>query len=289
MAGIKANKVQLAENWNVHPRLKYTWDVNATCGEWKNFSKAGFCGAVNRLKGKVMVVGDSMMRNMFQNLHNHLHLAQPEGYHLYTPRLCEHWKRQGKLPEDRYPCLCKGLGQYCRHSIVRVRNDRLTLLNRSPYVETVDGLEIFLPWFRLIKQWNVKAVLLNRGAHFAPSSEFAEELKLTMLVLRRRHPDLLVMYRATPPGHKDCFKYKGPTSSPQDTEGLPYGWGLFHEQNRVAQQIVESFGGVFLDVDTMTSVRPDGHYRETDCLHYCNPGPIDAWVKLFYNALIRLA
>ena len=39
---------------------------------------------------------------------------------------------------------------------------------------------------------------------------------------------------------------------------------------------------VFLDVEPMTRVRPDGHLRPDgpDCLHYCLPGVIDYWTLL---------
>lgn len=45
----------------------------------------------------------------------------------------------------------------------------------------------------------------------------------------------------------------------------------------------------------MSAMRPDGHPGTVargpdsgDCLHYCMPGPIDAWVDVFYNVLLEL-
>jgi len=43
-----------------------------------------------------------------------------------------------------------------------------------------------------------------------------------------------------------------------------------------------------LDVVPATSLRADSHMSSTnDCLHYCAPGPIDMWVELLYNAILR--
>ena len=36
----------------------------------------------------------------------------------------------------------------------------------------------------------------------------------------------------------------------------------------------------------MTSLRGDGHMMSGDCMHYCQPGPIDTWNFLLMNWLI---
>lgn len=68
---------------------------------------------------------------------------------------------------------------------------------------------------------------------------------------------------------------------------MPYNWAHFAEQNLLAEEIVERFRHTFLDFAAILNKRPDGHVGGTDCLHYCLPGPMDAFLPLFYN-VIRL-
>lgn len=143
----------------------------------------------------------------------------------------------------------------------------------------------------------MRAVLLNKGQHYAPLEAFEEELETTMLVLREKYPDLLILYRATVPGHANCEKIEIPLDYPQEEADLPYHWGSIGEQNAAAKRIVEKYGGVFLDIEPMMVLRGDGHrgYVNTpagpvhDCLHYCNPGPVDVWNRLVQNALSLLS
>ena len=49
---------------------------------------------------------------------------------------------------------------------------------------------------------------------------------------------------------------------------------------------VQSVGGLYLDVMGPTRLRHDSHLRPPgDCLHYCQPGPLDEWVNMLYNSL----
>jgi len=85
-----------------------------------------------------------------------------------------------------------------------------------------------------------------------------------------------------------------PLEAPQSNANLPFNWSFLHEQNVVAKDIVEKYGGVFLDIEPMTQLRGDGHrglvdpLKAPDCLHYCNPGPVEGWTRLLQNALSRI-
>jgi len=159
---------------------------------------------------------------------------------------------------------------------------------------SLSSLQFYLPWLTLIKTWGVKAVLLNRGAHITPTPLYKEELDTTMMVLRERHPDLLILFRATNAGHLKCENIEASLEAPQPNTNLPFNWSLIPEQNVVAREIVEKYGGVFLDIEPMTQLRGDGHRliveprKPPDCLHYCNPGPSDWWNRLLQNALSRI-
>jgi hypothetical protein len=78
-------------------------------------------------------------------------------------------------------------------------------------------------------------------------------------------------------GHKGCLDLHGPLKVAQEK----------------AKRIVHRAHFVFLDVDSMLSLRPDGHLGPrpgvlSDCLHYSIPGPLDVVFYLFYNTLLLL-
>ncbi|CAI5975703.1 unnamed protein product [Closterium sp. NIES-64] len=106
-----------------------------------------------------------------------------------------------------------------------------------------------------------------------------------------RFPEKLIIWRNTPPGHANCSGQKTPLKKRQDPGILPYNWDKFARQNKLAEVIVKRYGAAYMDVDSMTALRADGHkefvpaVNKVDCLHYCHPGPLDGWVEHLYNTL----
>ena len=93
-------------------------------------------------------------------------------------------------------------------------------------------------------------------------------------------------------GHLNCTDHLTPLSHRQDPSLLPpaWNWDKFAVQNERAKGFVGDYGALYMDVDTMTALRADGHLGTnlagiTDCLHYCNPGPMDTWVRMLHNIL----
>ncbi|GJP66901.1 hypothetical protein CLOP_g23779 [Closterium sp. NIES-67] len=163
---------------------------------------------------------------------------------------------------------------------------------------------VSLPWIDIIQPQNgddphshtllggyqpASILILNRGAHYKEDEVFRAELNETLNKARAAVPDLLIIYRSSPPGHKDCDILTDPLADRQNPGDLPYHWGDFARQNEIARELVRGVGGVFLDVDYMTALRPDGHSSPpADCLHYCLPGPPDEWTRLLYHMLLDL-
>lgn len=73
---------------------------------------------------------------------------------------------------------------------------------------------------------------------------------------------------ASPEVKKDCLE--------------EWNWPLFSNYNKIAKRIVEDFGGRYLDVFTLTGLRPEARLTN-DCLHMCLPGPFSEINKLMYN------
>ncbi|CAI5479421.1 unnamed protein product [Closterium sp. Yama58-4] len=182
--------------------------------------------------------------------------------------------------------LCDSVS-YGNTTIAMVRNDVLHT-NRTRHLDF--PRLVSFPWFNDVLPGSDTAVLvLNRGAHYVEDEEFTEQLNRTLTRVREVAPDILIIYRSTPPGHAHCENITAPLKEPQDPASLPFHWGEFGRQNKLAKQMVEAVGGVFMDVDPMTRLRGDGHMLPpNDCLHYCLPGPLDVWTQLLYNMLLQL-
>lgn len=145
-----------------------------------------------------------------------------------------------------------------------------------------------------------QVIVLNRGAHFRSDTHLREGLRSTLRHLRNRFPEKLLVFRSTAAGHADCTRHERPLEKPQDLKTLknpykfPYMWDQFPRQNAISKEVVEEVGGLFMDVQTMTSYRADSHQgflkeiNITDCLHYCLPGPLDGWSQLLFNTLTQV-
>ena len=118
-------------------------------------------------------------------------------------------------------------------------------------------------------------------------------MRIALRFLRNMHPNKLIIWRSTPTGHKDCDSHDKPIQELQASGSLPFNWGWFPHQNAIARPQVERVGVIFMDVDTMSMARVDGHLgylwekHKRDCLHYCMPGPMDTWVQLLQNIILN--
>ena len=148
------------------------------------------------------------------------------------------------------------------------------------------------PWVPFLEQHRNSIVILNRGAHYVDDGPFAAELRDTFVYLRKHHADALIIYRDTPIGHPEPYKYQQalPLSTPLDSSRYPlnmwqkYHYNSFDRQNLLARQIIAEAHplAVYMSVAASTNLRRDSHCDE---LHYCIPGPIDHWVAKLLDTL----
>ncbi|BDA42957.1 probable protein trichome birefringence-like 10 [Coccomyxa sp. Obi] len=95
-----------------------------------------------------------------------------------------------------------------------------------------------------------------------------------------------VFVRVSVAGHPQCQLAQGPYSDVlYQHEAYWHNWGEFKAHNDAWRHGIAALNDsrfVFVDVEPMTRVRPDGHLRPgaPDCLHYCLPGVIDYWTLL---------
>jgi hypothetical protein len=168
--------------------------------------------------------------------------------------------------------------------ISNVRNDRLSLT-----LESVVDAEHEQMWVSRLASENVSLLVLNRGAHYVEDAVLLAELTATLGYLRQNFPHISVVYRNTPLGHIDSVNtfLAEPLLVP-DSVLRPdpdfFHYGEFPRQNALVEDwLAQKFPMVLhWDVFTATVLRADS---QCDPLHYCIPGPIDNWVRMFFNML----
>ncbi|GJP48953.1 hypothetical protein CLOM_g8223 [Closterium sp. NIES-68] len=263
---------------------------------WLPFNASVFCERVGRGR-RILIIGDSKQYQMVQAFLNLM------AWGLKKPA------RDMVAVEERPKQCVDALGgstakmghEFCQwytfnssvcpgFKLDFIRNDHLSIFDSK------GAIFDHMPWAQpgVADIPSADVIVLNRGPHWTPTPQFTSGVQNALRFIRYNYPDKLVIYRNTPPGHKDCEDYDRPLEKRQETGSLPFNWGEFPKQNRAAKELVEQVGGVYLDVEEAVGLRADGHNgfmpnrNKTDCLHYCFPGPIDVYIQFMYNALIRL-
>ncbi|OAD75533.1 hypothetical protein PHYBLDRAFT_186429 [Phycomyces blakesleeanus NRRL 1555(-)] len=183
--------------------------------------------------------------------------------------------------------------RYLRNDILSI-NRRLDSAGEHPAVDIVEWP--FVPT-NIITAYPV--MILNRSPVRETDAVFTRTLSNTLRVLRETVPDMLIIYRSSSIGHPHCddtttggASDKGGPLDQRLTDDqeklLPFGWSELRRRNAMAKAMVEAVGGVYVDLGALTDVRPDGHVGGQDCLRYCIPGPLDAWVQILYKLFLEL-
>lgn len=277
--------------WDVRETLKYVWYTpSGVCGQWAPFREAELCRTPRKVN-HILLLGDSLqeqfvrvfVNNMVQNIPKPATWAVEE----WVPEECEDWIGGKKLKHS-----------YCR--VYRLASEGCSNFTvsflRNDYLQISGNKHVFdrMPWIRFWLLKDADVVVMNRGAHYMDDDHYISFLRSAVRHIRNKYPKKLIIYRYSAPGHANCTRYTKPLKWRQKPEDLPFHWGDFTRQNELARKVVEEVGGVHMDVDKMTALRPDGHQgwipeiKAFDCLHYCIPGPIDTWAQLLYNILLKL-
>ncbi|CAI5511839.1 unnamed protein product [Closterium sp. Naga37s-1] len=148
----------------------------------------------------------------------------------------------------------------------------------------------------LVISWPV-TLALPLSPHAMQTEELMlQEVRDTLEAVRDLYPDMLVIWRSAVGGHPSCQHFTRPLRTRPAllaAKGkIPDAWLRHAEMNAAIRPLLKEYGAVYMDVDSPTSLRPDGHHERMDgsinCHHYCMPGPLDHWVSLFHNLLLLL-
>ncbi|GJP70793.1 hypothetical protein CLOP_g1695 [Closterium sp. NIES-67] len=270
--------------------------LNSSSTSWLPFDPSDFCERVLKHR-RMLVVGDSKQHQLTQSLINALarDVRKPASKLMHEVHAPEGCAAVLDNDESRFQ------HDFCRSFIFNstlcpgfhldyIRSDRLWIFD--PRTPEYDRMPWVLPALSHLATADI--ILINRGAHWTTTEDFLSGVRSAARYIRQHFPDKLVIYRNTPPGHVECAGMDRPLKQPQDQELLPYYWKDLREQNEAVRKVVEESGAVYMDVEGMLALRWDGHVGmvpgrdKPDCLHYCQPGPLDVYPQFLYNILIRL-
>ena len=69
---------------------------------------------------------------------------------------------------------------------------------------------------------------------------------------------------------------------------LYHTWHVLNTSRSQINELTVQAGWHLLDVYSLSSLRPDAHVSSTDCLHFCLPGPINAWAAQLVTLLYEI-
>eukprot|EP00271_Cylindrocystis_brebissonii_P017835 TRINITY_DN4801_c0_g1_i1.p1 TRINITY_DN4801_c0_g1~~TRINITY_DN4801_c0_g1_i1.p1 ORF type:complete len:790 (+),score=66.25 TRINITY_DN4801_c0_g1_i1:208-2577(+) len=287
IAGEEADRAVVeGTQWTVRGSLKWEWKPPERC-PLEKFTHESFCRLLGP-KRSIFVLGDSLNVGIHRHFHSNIQMgvdsdADPT-VDLFESQPLRAWDIGLRFDICNGYSICHDV--WGADQGVEFRfcfNSRLTL-------STVP-LNDQAPWALVLAEWRPSIIIVNSGAHYRPDDEFETEVRAALWFIRETLPDALIIWRNTPPGHANCTDYDGPIKQRQSPIGLPFHWGDFAPQNEIAKALVKEVGGVYIDVDILSALRPDGHFENStgtsriDCLHWCQPGPLDTWIHLIYMAL----
>jgi hypothetical protein len=222
--------------------------------------------APSRMKGHILIVGDSVSELLAPSLRNMFLLGNNQS------------------------CPSK-TGEVVCHGQVRVdfiRNDWLTVTDKIKIVENEHERHEF-PWVPLLREKGneYSILILNRGAHYVSDEDLLRDLNETLTYITTNFPHLGILWRNTPQGDhgwKSHF-FSPPLKEPlKCSPNTKFYYDLFEGQNEVVKQWLEKYFPqiIYFDVYTSMAMRRDARF---DHIHPCVPGPVDTWSKFIYNIL----
>lgn len=251
--------------------LKYRWDPDSC--NLARFDRDNFCKLLDGKK--IGIIGDSMQQQL---AHSFI------GLQLGTIA------KQGYLVPPSYSTLYVPLCPRTQYDVT------LLFLRHNKFEGTEEDRSALSGLAR-----SSDYLIMNWGVHYQPWPQMVNATQNFIEVLEhdwklpQKKPERL-FWRSTVVAHADCANATGPVDMPHALHGNP-----FYNTDEImlqSQQIVEPMlrlspllNVTFLNIGEFTLMRPDGHrvvgHRgNEDCLHYCEPGPTDSWVELFYHHIV---
>lgn len=237
----------------------YTWDDDSLLP----FSRDTFCDTIKDYR-QVLFIGDSLIHGMFMSLS----LLLGTDYKLIAGIKIRFFTNVTVCGDKR---------------LVYVRNDDLA---ERP---TQRGSNKICKNFKSELQKS-DVVVVNRGIHYSPINDVMRDLKEFFGTIDYSRQKLF--YRTSVAGHPNCDQILTPfledqPQPPLTKKELGWHWDRMDYQNDVVLGYLSTNhpSVSIIDIVHETKLRGDLHIGGGDCLHYCLPGPMDHWNRVFMNKL----
>jgi len=147
-----------------------------------------------------------------------------------------------------------------------------------------------------IERSDADIVILTAGAHLKEIGDvwgifMALEEDIRVLRLNKKNTQLI--WKTQNPGHLNCHMLHKPLSwnehSPYENDTDKYNWKEFKKYDDIAREYTKLLNISIIDMSPLY-LRPDGHVYgiKEDCLHYCQPGPLNLFSQLLLQKLYTL-
>ncbi|GJP70025.1 hypothetical protein CLOP_g1018 [Closterium sp. NIES-67] len=272
-----ADEARHAKEWQVRDAVKYRWRAHRRCGRWGAVDRevlagrlagrkespahagrwrrrrgggggagggAGGAGGVGGGGGEGGAAGSGkggsggyeglehliVVRDEVPDFCARLDLRQQQDFPVCTQ--ITFGVQIPRVPADSASIL------FVRDDILRTSPANPDPAAQDPSAGPADAPALSLPWFDQVNS-NISVLILNRGTHFVEDERFIPQLNETLTKVRAAAPDLLIIYRSTPPGHAHCDQLLAPITERQDASSLPNHWGELAAQNEWARRLVK--------------------------------------------------
>lgn len=256
-----------------------------------------------RLKGDVLVIGDSMSHGFALSLAAEMSAtptkARPNfpGVHEAYAR-CSAPASGGTCYIDTTFDICGGKFKLVRVSLKKefssfplisafAKHFHLVVFNLGAWYH-IDKLEEYKKAISFFSQ------LFNDSLVVGDTSNISSNSSANVTVSKQQ----LLYWRPTVPGHAHCMDYRvgepytsaGSVARDEMRRASWHNSDIFNHLNKLAWDVLKPLGWRLLDIYDATALRRDSHVgaNGNDCLHYCVPGPQSHWVRVLYNDIMAM-
>jgi hypothetical protein len=251
--------------------LDYHWQPGPTCPQMEKFSPKSMCEI---MRGRSLIfIGDSLSLHTYETTVNAIGNRSTYGYAESPDRYWEHYQH----------CESNKWGK--NYVVTYIKWNSIDDNRRSTVLaaHTAAGGSV---------------IVANWGAFYKEDEVVRTKMHETLAWIDEELPTSLFVFRSSNMAHLDCDNYKLPDNvdhePAQHSVRANFHWAEFPPQNRLWKEELDQNhpGKMYMNIFDLIRKRPDQHPGEEhnhDCLHYCIPGPVDAYVELLHAILRRIA
>ena len=273
-----AREIEFLANGTVPKYLQYQWQPQSC--DLASFDKENFCRLMDGKK--IGVIGDSMMEQFAQSLRG---LLLAEDMVKYWPGNVYNYELN----------LCAAINATKQYNVAMryIRSD-YSADRGHRYVIQIANASDYL--------------IMNWGAHFL-GDEVKYNSTVDLIRVLEEHWDKKperIFWRSTIVSHANCNAASRP-DDPSPAGNISHtlinreprfnAHAAFAQDEKIVKPLFQNLSSplrniTFLQIEASSMLRRDGHRiigqrrGSADCLHYCQPGPPDHWVELFYHHIV---